>query len=60
MSKRLIKVAKELNVATSTIVEFLTSKGFEIENKPIARVSGEMESAVRREFAGESLRYLSA
>jgi translation initiation factor IF-2 len=51
MSKRLIKVAKELNVATSTIVEFLTSKGFEIENKPIARVSGEMESAVRREFA---------
>jgi translation initiation factor IF-2 len=51
MSKRLIKVAKELNVATSTIVEFLTSKGFEIENKPIARVDGEMESAVRREFA---------
>ena len=51
MSKRLIKVAKELNVATSTIVEFLTGKGFEIENKPIAKVSAEMESAVRQEFA---------
>ncbi|PPK84630.1 translation initiation factor 2 (bIF-2) [Neolewinella xylanilytica] len=51
MSKRLIKVAKELNVATSTIVEFLTGKGFEIENKPIAKVSVEMESAVRQEFA---------
>ncbi|WP_116128145.1 translation initiation factor IF-2 [Lewinella sp. IMCC34183] len=51
MSKRLIKVAKELNVATSTIVEFLTGKGFEIENKPIAQVSNEMESAVRQEFA---------
>ena len=51
MSKRLIKVAKELNVATSTIVEFLTGKGFAIENKPIAQVSGEMESAVRQEFA---------
>ncbi|THH37550.1 translation initiation factor IF-2 [Neolewinella litorea] len=51
MSKRLIKVAKELNVATSTIVEFLTGKGFEIENKPIAQVSSEMESAVRQEFA---------
>ena len=38
-------------MATSTIVEFLTSKGFEIENKPIAKVSGEMESAVRQEFA---------
>ena len=51
MSKRLIKVAKELNVATSTIVEFLTGKGFEIENKPIAQVSSDMESAVRQEFA---------
>ena len=38
-------------MATSTIVEFLTSKGFEIENKPIAKVSGDMESAVRQEFA---------
>ncbi len=51
MSKRLIKVAKELNVATSTIVEFLTGKGFEIENKPIAQVNSDMESAVRQEFA---------
>ena len=38
-------------MATSTIVEFLTGKGFEIENKPIAKVSAEMESAVRQEFA---------
>ncbi len=38
-------------MATSTIVEFLTGKGFEIENKPIAQVSNEMESAVRQEFA---------
>ena len=38
-------------MATSTIVEFLTGKGFEIENKPIAKVSADMESAVRQEFA---------
>ncbi len=38
-------------MATSTIVEFLSGKGFEIENKPIAKVSAEMESAVRQEFA---------
>ena len=51
MSKRLIKVAKELNVATSTIVEFLSGKGFEIENKPIAKVNAEMEGALRQQFA---------
>ncbi len=54
MSKRLVKVAKEINVATSTIVEFLTSKGFEIENKPIAKMSPEMENAVKAEFAKAS------
>ena len=54
MSKRLVKVAKENNVATSTIVEFLTAKGFDIENKPIAKVTAEMESAVKSEFAKAS------
>ena len=51
MSKRLIKVAKELNVATSTLVEYLSGQGFDIDNKPTAPVSGEMESALRQEFA---------
>ncbi|CAH1000640.1 Translation initiation factor IF-2 [Neolewinella maritima] len=51
MSKRLIKVAKELNVATSTLVEYLSGRGFDIENKPTAPVNGEMESALRQEFA---------
>jgi len=31
---RLVKIAKELNVGTSTIVDFLKGKGYEIENKP--------------------------
>ena len=34
MARRLVKIAKELNVGTATIVEYLTSNGFEIENKP--------------------------
>ncbi|MEM1119073.1 MAG: translation initiation factor IF-2 [Bacteroidota bacterium] len=50
MAKRLIKVAKSLNVGTSTIVEFLNQNGFEIEDKPIAKVTDEMEKKLREEF----------
>ncbi|MCB0704905.1 MAG: translation initiation factor IF-2 [Saprospiraceae bacterium] len=50
MSKRLVKVAKELNVGVTTIVEFLSDNGFEIENKPTAKVTDEMESALLKEF----------
>ncbi len=51
MSYRLIKVAKELNVGTSTIVEFLHSKGFDVENKPTAQVSEEMHVLLLKEFS---------
>jgi translation initiation factor IF-2 len=50
MAKRLVKVAKELNVGTATIVDFLTSNGFEIENKPTAKISEEMETELMKEF----------
>ena len=42
MEQRLIKIAKELNVGTGTIVEHLSKKGFDIENKPTAKVTDEM------------------
>ena len=51
MSKRLVKIAKELNVATSTIVEHLTEKGFEVENKPTAKLNDEMYNELLREFS---------
>ena len=41
MSKRLVKIAKELNVGTATIVEHLTKSGYDIDNKPTAKVSDE-------------------
>ncbi|MGK0387564.1 MAG: translation initiation factor IF-2 [Maribacter sp.] len=50
MAKRLVKIAKELNVGTSTIVEFLSKNGFDLENKPTAKVSDEMEKALVEEF----------
>ena len=42
MTYKLFKTAKELNVATSTIVEFLHSQGFEISSRPTAKLTDEM------------------
>ncbi|OAV43498.1 translation initiation factor IF-2 [Lewinella sp. 4G2] len=51
MSKRLIKVASELNIGTQTIVEHLSKQGFEIDNKPTSKLTPEMMSVVRSAFA---------
>ncbi len=51
MSRRLVKIAKELNVGTSTIVEFLQKNGFEIDNKPTSKVSDDMYEALLEEFS---------
>ncbi|MFZ2897798.1 MAG: translation initiation factor IF-2 [Saprospiraceae bacterium] len=50
MAKRLVQVAKELNVGVSTIVDFLVHNGFEVENKPTAKISDEMEAKLLKEF----------
>ncbi|MGE5357110.1 MAG: translation initiation factor IF-2 [Deltaproteobacteria bacterium] len=51
MAYNLFKIAKELNVATSTIVEYLTSKGIEVENKPIAKISDEVHDLLLQKFS---------
>ena len=51
MARRLIKIAKELNVATSTIVEYLSKSGFDIENKPTAKISDDMYDELLKEFS---------
>ncbi len=51
MSKRLVKIAKELNVGTTTIVEFLNKNGFEIENKPTSKISEDMIEVLLKEFS---------
>ncbi len=50
MARRLVKIAKELNVGTTTIVDHLLSSGFEIENKPTAKITDEMYDALLLEF----------
>lgn len=50
MSKRLVKVAAELNVGTKTIVEFLTGNGYEVMDKPTAKISEEMYEVLVKNF----------
>lgn len=51
MAIRLVKIAKELNVGTSTIVDFLKGKGYEIDNKPTAKISEEMHDELLKEYS---------
>jgi translation initiation factor IF-2 len=51
MERQLIKVAKELNVGMGTVVEFLQGKGFEIENRPISKVTDPMYDALSKKFS---------
>ncbi len=50
MTKRLVKIAKELNVGTTTIVDYLNDSGFSIENKPNAKITEEMYGVLLKEF----------
>lgn len=50
MSKRLVKVAKEINVGTSTIVDHLKGRGFEIEDRATAKVTDEMYEVLLKDF----------
>jgi translation initiation factor IF-2 len=52
-AKRLNKVAKEYNISITTIVEFLGSKGFEIDSKPNTKIEGEILGALEEEFADD-------
>jgi len=51
LKKRLVAVAKELNVATGTIIERLSEGGFEVANSPRTTINDEMYALLRSEFA---------
>ena len=53
MAKRLIKVAKELNVGTSTIVDFLEGSEDAIDNKPTSKVSDEAYRRLLQHFKAD-------
>ena len=51
MAQRLAKIARELNVGISTIVEYLAEKGFAVESKPTAKITEEMHNALLEKYS---------
>ncbi len=47
---RLSKLAREFNVGTHTIVEFLHKKGFEVESNPNTKVTAEAVQLLEKEY----------
>jgi translation initiation factor IF-2 len=47
---RLSILARELNVGTATIIEFLAKKGYSVENNPNAKVPVECMDILDEEF----------
>jgi translation initiation factor IF-2 len=52
---RLSQVARKLNVGLSTITEHLAGKGFEVENKPNAKIPLEQFNMLAKEFASSAM-----
>ena len=52
---RLNKVAKELSVGVSTIVDFLKKKGFEVDNSPNAKITAKQYELLQREYDSDRL-----
>ncbi len=60
MAKRLNKVAKEFNISISTIVDFLGTKGIEIDSKPNTKIEADILSVLDGEFADDKVAKLNS
>ena len=54
-SIKLFTAAKELNIGTGTIVDFLATKGYKIQKHPTTQLNGDMYSALLKEFAVDKI-----
>lgn len=50
---RLSKAAKEFNVGTGTILDFLAQKGFQVGSSPNTKLTAEMYALIEKVFQGE-------
>src|SRR5471030_1047779 len=48
---KLFTAAKELNIGTGTIVDFLATKGYKVEKHPMTQLNRDMYNALLKEFA---------
>ncbi len=53
VGKRLSKVAREFNVGTSTIVDFLHKKGYDIDTNPNTKISDELYFLLDMEYKSD-------
>ncbi len=51
---RLSQVARKLNVGRSTIVDFLSEKGFQVDSSPNSKITGEQYGMLAKEFAASA------
>jgi len=54
-SIKLFAAAKELNIGTGTIVDFLGTKGFKVLKHPATQLDGDMYNALLKEFAVDKI-----
>ena len=54
-SIKLFTAAKELNIGTGTIVDFLATKGFKVEKHPTTRLNNDMYNALLKEYAVDKI-----
>src|SRR5690606_34898234 len=52
---RLSQVARKLNIGKNTIVDFLASKGFEVEDNPNHKITQDQLTLLSKEFADSAL-----
>ena len=57
---RLGQASRKLNVGHNTILEFLTKKGFPVDNNPNAKLTGEQFAMLSKEFASSASEKLEA
>ncbi len=50
---KLFKIASEINIGKDAIIEFLQSKGFDVQNKPTATLTPDMVDSVHEKFKKE-------
>jgi translation initiation factor IF-2 len=55
VSRRLSKIAKEFNIATTTIVDFLKTKNIELESNPNAKISDEAYVLLQEKFQADKI-----
>lgn len=54
-SMRLSQVSRKLNIGKNTILDFLKSRGFKVENNPNSKISMEQFQMLAKEFASSAM-----